>query len=275
MRPDDFLIHTTIRIEVQTKKGIATGTGFFFEFFHGESKTVPVIITNKHVIKGGVSGVLRFSVCDEEGKIIENETYIEVIEDFENAWFFHPNPNIDLCMLPLALILTRALEKNKRLSFSTLIKDNLLTDDEIKEVSNLEEVTIIGYPDGMWDSYNNLPICRKGITATPIQYNFLNEPKFLIDAAIYGGSSGSPVFIFNQGSYNVGNNMYIGNRVKLVGVVYAVAQHMVSGDLAIVDVPTLKKPIPVTKIPNNLGVVIKAKELLVFEQVIKTISGEQ
>lgn len=274
MRPDDFLIHTTIRIEVQLKEGMATGTGFFYQFFHEEEKTVPAIITNKHVIKDGIRGVLNFSICDEKGELIENDKYTVNIDDFENKWILHPDPNVDLCMLPIAPILIEAIEKNKRLYISTLTKENLLKEDEIKEVSKLEDVTIVGYPDGIWDSYNNLPICRKGIMATPIQYNFMNESKFLIDAAIYGGSSGSPVFIFNQGSYNFGNNMYIGNRVKLVGIVYAVAQHMVSGDLKIVDVPTLKKPIPVTKIPNNLGVVIKAKELLVFENVIKTISGE-
>ena len=33
MKPDDFLIRTTIRIETQTKNGFATGTGFFYEFF--------------------------------------------------------------------------------------------------------------------------------------------------------------------------------------------------------------------------------------------------
>lgn len=52
-----------------------------------------------------------------------------------------------------------------------------------------------------WDAYNNMPITRRGITATPLHVDFENAPRFLIDAAIYGGSSGTPVFVFNQGSY--------------------------------------------------------------------------
>ena len=33
MKPDDFLIRTTIRIETQTKNGFATGTGFLIWYF--------------------------------------------------------------------------------------------------------------------------------------------------------------------------------------------------------------------------------------------------
>lgn len=273
MKPDDFLIHTTIRIEVQTSKGIATGTGFFYEFFHEQDKPVPVIVTNKHVIKDGIIGNLKFSIIDDNAKIIEGQNYTITINEFEKAWILHPDPNIDLCILPMAQIYAVALKNNKKLACAILVKDNILTDAEIKELSNLEDVTIVGYPDGIWDSYNNLPICRKGITATPIQYNFENSPKFLIDAAIYGGSSGSPVFIFNQGSYSIGNTLYAGSRVKLIGIVYAVAQHTVSGDLKIIDVPAQKLPIPITQIPNNLGVVIKATELSGFEQLLKGMLG--
>ena len=56
--------------------------------------------------------------------------------------------------------------------------------------------------------------------------------------------------------------------MKLVGVVYAVAQHKVTGELEIVDIPAAKTPIANTLIPNNLGVVIHAKKLLDFEKIL-------
>ena len=151
------------------------------------------------------------------------------------------------------------------------MKENMLTEETAKELSKMEDVTIVGYPDGIWDSYNNLPILRRGITATPICYDFENTPKFLIDAAIYGGSSGSPVFIFNQGSYSINNALYAGSRMKLVGIVYAVAQHMITGEMKIIDIPTVNKPISIMQIPNNLGVVIKANQLFAFEEIIANI----
>lgn len=270
MRPDDFLIRTTIRIEVKTKDGIATGTGFFYQFEIDEAK-IPVIVTNKHVIKDGVEGILIFSVADNEGNIIEAKKHYLTITEFEKAWILHPDNNIDLCIMPIAQILEENLKQNINLVCNVLRKEDIINDKEIKDLSKLEDVTIIGYPDGIWDSYNNLPILRRGITATPICYDFENTPKFLIDAAIYGGSSGSPVFIFNQGSYSINNALYAGSRMKLVGIVYAVAQHMITGEMKIIDIPTVNKPISILQIPNNLGVVIKANQLFAFEEIIANI----
>lgn len=56
----------------------------------------------------------------------------------------------------------------------------------------------------------------------------------------------------------------------MVGIVYAVAQHTVNGEIKIVDVPAAKTPITTTSIPNNLGVAIHARELEVFERILKT-----
>jgi len=70
---------------------------------------------------------------------------------------------------------------------------------------------------------NNIPITRKGITATPLQMDFENTASFLVDAAIYNGSSGSPVFVFNQGSfYKPDGSVNIASRLKLVGIIHKV-----------------------------------------------------
>lgn len=270
MRPDDFIIRTTIRIEVSTKNGNASGTGFFYQF-QIDGNSVPVIVTNKHVIKDAIDGYMFFSVCDDSGNIIESKKHKLTITEFEKAWIMHPDDNIDLCIMPIAMILEETIKNKINLACYFLVKENIMTNTEINELSRMEDVTIVGYPDGIWDSYNNLPILRRGITATPIQYNFENEPKFLIDAAIYGGSSGSPVFIFNQGSYSIGNTLYAGSRLKLVGIVYAVAQHTVAGDLRIIDIPMQNTPLAITNIPNNLGVVIKAVKIFDFENIIREI----
>ncbi|MDE6519938.1 MAG: hypothetical protein K2K91_05685 [Ruminococcus sp.] len=102
--------------------------------------------------------------------------------------------------------------------------------------------------------------------------DFNDTPTFLIDAAIFGGSSGSPVYIFNQGTFPLANGgICAGSRIKLVGIVYAVAQHTTTGEFQIIDVPTVKKPISVIQIPNNLGVVIHARKLKDFEPILKQL----
>ena len=177
-------------------------------------------------------------------------------------------------MLPIANIHREIEKSGKELYYACLRKEDIPTADElIQEFSRIEDITVIGYPDGIWDSFNNIPITRKGITATPLQINFENSPKFLVDAAIYGGSSGSPVFVFNQGSYTMPDgSLYAGSRVKLVGIIYAVAQHTVTGSIEIIDIPASNTPITRTLIPNNLGVAIHARALLDFENILTSIN---
>lgn len=266
MNAAEFVQLTTIRIETEIPNGKSTGTGFFLSLKNNKNDNthVPVIVTNKHVVKNAIRGKLRFSLKDTNGNQIKGQYFDLTINDFEKLWIMHPESNIDLCILPIANIHREIQKANKDLFYTMMTVDDIPSSAEIEnEFSRIEDITVVGYPDGIWDAYNNMPITRRGITATPLHVDFENAPRFLIDAAIYGGSSGSPVFVFNQGSYTKPDGgLYAGTRLKLVGVVYAVAQHKVTGDIEIVDIPAAKTPISSTLIPNNLGVVIHARKLL-------------
>lgn len=122
---------------------------------------------------------------------------------------------------------------------------------------------MVGYPNGIWDQKHNMPVLRRGITATHPNLDWNGRPEFLIDAACFPGSSGSPVFLFNMGGYSTkSGGMVIGTgRIKLLGVLYAGPQHTVTGEIKIVPVPTADRPIAVSSIPNNLGMIIKANKL--------------
>lgn len=273
MNAAEWILLSTIRIETTIPNGISTGTGFFFSFcIDKEANTsIPTIVTNKHVIKNAINGKLRFSLRNKKGEPIWGQFFDLTLNDFEKRWIMHPDSNIDLCILPIANIHHEIEKSQKELYYTSLSLKDIPNKDEIANtISRVEDITVVGYPDGIWDSYNNMPIVRRGITATSLQLDFNNEPKFLIDAAIYGGSSGSPVYIFNQGSYSPANGgLVAGTRLRLVGIVYAVAQHTVNGEIKVMDIPAAKTSITTTLIPNNLGVAIHARELGVFETMLK------
>jgi hypothetical protein len=95
----------------------------------------------------------------------------------------------------------------------------------------------------------------------------------LTDIASFPGSSGSPVFLANIGGYmdNKGN-MYMGtHRIRLLGIHYAGAMHTASGEIQIVTAPTSNIPVPITQIPNNIGVAINSKEILGLEAEVKRL----
>ncbi len=60
---------------------------------------------------------------------------------------------------------------------------------------------MVGYPVGLWDSVNNMPILRRGSTATLLDWTYEGRQEFVIDAACFPGSSGSPVFKYTVGDY--------------------------------------------------------------------------
>ena len=56
----------------------------------------------------------------------------------------------------------------------------------------------------MYDQVNLIPITRTGMTATPLQLDYDGRPSFLIDASVFPGSSGSPVFVYKSGKLGAG-----------------------------------------------------------------------
>ena len=93
--------------------------------------------------------------------------------------------------------------------------------------------------------------------------DFNGKAIFLIDAACFPGSSGSPVLLLNYGSFvDKKGDLMLGNRVYLLGVLYAGPQHAAKGDIS------FSYPNIYTRIPNNLGVVIKSSKLLDFRSVL-------
>ena len=78
------------------------------------------------------------------------------------------------------------------------------------EIDAIEDIIFIGYPNGIWDSVNNMPILRKGSTATHPCLNYNGKKEFMIDAACFPGSSGSPVLIFNENGYKDKKGKYQG-----------------------------------------------------------------
>jgi hypothetical protein len=262
--------HCTTMIRCVNKAGVASsGTGFLFAFFRHAGREVPAVVTNKHVIAGAHKGTLRFTLKKANGRPDYGSQHDFLMEEnFEQAWIPHPDPAVDLVILPMAAWLNEVTKAGKSLYLISGDSTSIPTDDEFKELLPLEDVLVVGYPDGISDIRNNIPVFRRGITATPVNIDFDGRSEFLIDAAIYPGSSGSPTFIYNQGSWlNRKNQVQIGTRLLLVGVVYGVAQHSVNGELKIVPAPT-QRQVAISLVPNNLGICIKSSRILEFEPLI-------
>jgi hypothetical protein len=268
--PLEQVQHVTVIIRCVNKAGQnSSGTGFLFAFFRHAGQEVQAIVTNKHVVAGAEKGWFRWTLKNSADGPDYGKFHDVVYEkDFERGWLPHPDAAVDLAIFLLGNTF-ETLTKAGNSPYTVFADaETIPTNELFRDLLPLEDVLVVGYPDGISDIRNNIPVFRRGITATPVNIDFEGRKEFLIDAAIYPGSSGSPVFVYNQGSWlNRKNEVQLGTRLMLVGVVYGVAQHSVNGELMIVPAPT-QKQVAVSQVPNNLGICIKSSRILEFEPLI-------
>lgn len=270
------LCFSTVRIETRdVDNNCYSGTGFFFNL-SVDDKVVPVIITNKHVVNGMTRGQFVLTEQDKDGNPMYKQHFPIVIEhNFEKYWIRHPDSNIDLCVMPINPIIESVYEQYGKTLFHKSFDNSLIPiAEQLLEIDTAEEIFMIGYPNGLWDSVNNMPIVRRGTMATNISLNHNGKREFVIDAACFPGSSGSPVILFNKGGYTDkrGNLNWGKGRLMLLGILYAGPQLTVTGEIEIVTVPNLQqKPLAVSHIPNNLGYIIKSDAILDFVPFLRPL----
>ena len=254
---------TTVRIDTISSNGSqGSGTGFLFSHKVCE-QNFPFVVTNKHVVMGMREGALSFLQSRDMQPTLGNGFRLR-IDDWAQAWFGHPDPSVDIAVCPFAPLEAYIKQQhNVDLFYRYVLGDTIPTPEQIAEVDAVESVTFIGYPNGIWDSKNLLPVARRGTTASPIEVDFEGTPRFLIDASVFGGSSGSPVFILNQGSWARKHGGLVAvSRCYFVGVIAAVFFRTHLNQIISVPIPTQVQPMVQQQEMIDLGIVFKARTVV-------------
>lgn len=254
----------TVKIETSTETSQGSGTGFIFDYSSEPKTSCLFLITNRHVVENTKDGKILFHVTEDNNQepSLEKGFYL-TIPDWQCLQFYHPNPEIDIAICPFLPIIQRVKEDFKQnLFFKAIPRKTIPDQDEINSLNAMEEVIFLGYPNGMWDSIHNLPILRKGITASPLQINFENRPQFLIDASVFSGSSGSPLFTVNDGTYLDKGSICFGSRFYFLGVVSAVYFRTQINNVEARTIPTSIIPVVENKEMIDLGIVFKSQTIL-------------
>ncbi len=271
MGPVEILTHSTVRIEsLLSCGGISTGTGFYMELLRKNGNCIPVVITNKHVINDAVTGRIHVTLAKPDGEPDLGKKVVYEIHNFEAECIKHPDQSIDLAAFSISPLQIQAEQNGVKLFYQSLTTDLIPSPADRKALSPMEDIIMIGYPNGIWDSVHNMPVIRKGITATHPFIPWNGKREFLTDIACFPGSSGSPVFLCNIGTFsdNFGT-IKAGVRINLLGILYAGTLHNAPGKFNQSTIPPTNSPTTTTQIPNNIGIVINSEEIYGLEKAIE------
>ena len=259
----------TVRIEAWSKDGKGSvGTGFMHKFCEDESGAIQCVVTNAHVIDGTETCelVFRSRKLDAEDAQTVPST-VRFPKGFGGRWHIHPDETADLAVLPISNELRQMMANGFTPEFKATQVHQLLNADNARQLNAVEEVLMVGYPNGLWDRKNNLPVARTGITASPPAVDWNGRKEFLIDCAVYPGSSGSPVYLFSPSGtrLSVGHRVVTTDRVVLLGIVKSVFLHDIRGNLKSAEVPTRVNDGFEVRVPNDLGLCTRSDQLMYFE----------
>lgn len=261
----DQLIYSTLRLTALAGgQSIGTGTAFYFRFKAQNGGYVPGLITNKHVIAGADAVQLRVHMRDEAGAFLEEGHSFTL--QLGDGVLYHPDAEVDLCMIPPGDMLDFKVGDKRPFSIA-LGEDNIPTDSDWEGFDSVEGVWMIGCPNGIYDTLNNLPIVRSGITATSPRLPYKGKSEFVVDMACFPGSSGSPIFRapsplrFNRVTGNT--DFGAEQRGFLMGVLYAGPLITNSGSVVLSSNPRVE-----VASMMHLGYAIRSTRILGFKPLI-------
>jgi hypothetical protein len=228
------LFFVTVRIvgqSVDGKSWVGTGCIYAVETTAG---TLHLMVTNRHVVEGANVIVVHFAQASSDGTLANGQSVNVTFTDFGPAfWSGHPDPAVDVAVIPVGEALNKLSQAGHQAFFRSLSPDLVPRADQLDALDALEEVIFVGYPSGIYDTVNHLPIARRGSAATPLQIDYEGRPAFVIDASVFPGSSGSPVFLYDRSMYsNRGGGTVVGSRFYFLGVLAAVHTRQVEGQVS-------------------------------------------
>jgi len=209
-------------LRVQYFKVIGTGVIFANP---DTTDITPYIVTAKHVFFNPEKKwkpdklQIRFSWFSEKSVVDYHGIEINLKVNNNFIWTPHPNSYVDLAILPLKVSIKEA---GKR-SITPVRINNIATIDDAFEGAS---ILLFGYPGAVGPDYWTKPIVRNGVIAH-VNYKHFGDVPFLIDAMVFPGNSGGPVFTVPSGMKRFGN-FGIGGQSKFLGIVSSVYRESIN-----------------------------------------------
>jgi len=180
------------------------GTCSFVHTVNSTGRTFHYLVTAKHVVEGlskaGGPAFLRIN----KGRVGEyNKGVIDVQIPINEGWLYHAEPDVDLAVLPNDATQTELKSlKVDTYHFLSLKLESLFTARAKAPMwppGEAEPVIFIAMTTQFQGEEANLPTVRRGhlalVTDEPIKGEYGHSQYYVIEAQVYPGNSGAPVWV--------------------------------------------------------------------------------
>lgn len=147
------------------------GTGFVVVY-----KNLNVLVTCRHIAE--CRNIAITSNTQQPHQLIIKE--ISQLSKANLHFVFHPDSNVDIAVIPFPF---KAGEED-------ILRIPLTLFEDFKNISEGDDVFFLGFPLGITTQKRITPLVRSGIVSLKKE-----DHTFLIDANVFPGNSGSPVFL--------------------------------------------------------------------------------
>lgn len=214
MNVNEALHGLTTIIEVSAAGIQSQGTGFFYHQWAeakpedrqpgGEWREITNLwlVTNRHVIfprhedEEKIPDYLSFRLRKVKESVITWVTITVEKEQLLDKVTVLEDDKIDVAIITILDLIRNQLKHDEAESY--LHHLNTVGKKDLPDISGIpveagDDILVVGFPRGFYDSTNLYPIVKSGIIASKWGASFDGNPFFLIDAKLFPGSSGSIV----------------------------------------------------------------------------------
>lgn len=262
----DQLQFLTFRLET----GDTSATGFAYQ----TNKKNIIVISNRHFAeqtdeldfaKHEIKQSVKFSIHLNNGEALYLKDTV--------TWYLHPSEDLAFFNLSEILNKNESFYKPHTFLFKYLSKENIPTQSKLETLDVISDVIMVGYPNGLIDKVNLLPLCRAGKTAFHPALNFNGKKHGVVDMTCVPGSSGSPIFILQEGVVSDRDgNMSVGQpRLIFLGIEFSMP---IRPNVEVYELTLNNKPNKTNYFVYediNYGNYIKSEEILKFESFFDKI----
>ena len=249
----------------------AYGTGFLYSFALPGGDVV-CLVSNRHILMDRPWIEIGFAQTTADGRrALQPANNIRVPAGALPV-LGHPDPKVDLAIMPIGPLIQDLQTRGLDPFILVLGEGNWIPNDRAEALSVATDVVMVGFPNGLMDMANNLPVVRRGSLATPYRANYAGNRDFVVDIAAFGGSSGSPIFAFFNGMEATPQGMHMGGQAfYLIGVLHSGPVLDAEGSIVAKPVPT--QSVVITQQMIHLGYCAKIDLLADFHSALERIAG--